>query len=255
MHPIVIANWKMNPETFAEAKRLFESIKKTASTSKTVDIVITPPSVFLQGLASGYKGSLVRFGIQHARAENAGSYTGDISMIQAKNAGALYALIGHAERRYPKEGVGMTNEDARAQVRSALSLAMKPVLCVGEQSRDEHGGHLAYIKEQVDVALADVQKHQFKDIVIAYEPVWAIGAKEAMLPHDIHETTLYIRKVVADKFGSKPALSMPILYGGSVDDANARVVLREGTTQGLLVGRASLDSLTFAKLVIALKNL
>lgn len=170
-------------------------------------------------------------------------------MIQAKNAGATYAIIGHAERRAMNE----TDDDVRKQVTGAVSLGIKVILCVGEKARDTMGTHFATIENQVRVALQDVSKNQFKDIIIAYEPVWAIGAPEPMHPHDIHETTLYIRKVVAEKFDTKPALSMPILYGGSVDDTNARAVLREGTTQGLLVGRASTDATTFTKLLLAIR--
>lgn len=249
MSPLIVANWKMNPETLSEAKRLFDATKKVVASIRGSTIIVAPPAIFLPTLAAAYRGASIKFAVQHARGELHGSYTGEVSMIQAKNAGATYAIIGHAERR----SMGETNDDVRTQVAGALSLGVKAIVCVGEKSRDKIGTHFATIEEQVRVALKDVSKNQFKDVIIAYEPVWAIGAPQPMHPHDIHETTLYIRKVVAEQFDTKPALAMPILYGGSVDDTNALSVLREGTTQGLLVGRASTDATTFTKLLLSIR--
>jgi triosephosphate isomerase len=133
-------------------------------------------------------------------------------------------------------------------VNAAIAAGLKPILCVGEKARDDEGAYLQGFSDQVLTGLADVQKNKLKMVTIAYEPVWAIGAKEAMSPNAMHEMSLYIHKLLMEPFG-KPALTIPILYGGAIDEGNARPMLAEGEVQGLLVGRASADPVKFAALL------
>lgn len=249
MKALVIANWKMNPQTLAEAKKLLEGTKKAADKAKGATVVVVPPAIFLHELRASYRGKKLSFGIQNAHAESAGSYTGEISLAQAHAAGASWAIVGHAERR----AMGETNLDIRKKVAVALALKMTPVLCIGEKARDTSGEHLNLVKEQLKAGLADVPAAKLSKVVIAYEPVWAIGATEAMRPHDMHEMAIFIRKTLFDIYG-KPGMTAKILYGGSIDETNAPAMLCEGDVEGLLVGRASADAARFTRLLAAVEK-
>ena len=247
MKSLVVANWKMNPQTLAEAEDLFAETKKAAEKARDVSIIIAPPSIFLSALCSSYRGKRISFGIQNIHAEQSGSHTGEISLPQARDAGATWVIVGHAERR----AIGETDEDTRHKVVATLAAKMTPILCIGERTRDTQGTHLHTVKEQLKTGLADVPSAKLGKVIIAYEPVWAIGADESMKPHDMHEMAIFIRKTLFDIFG-KPGMSVKILYGGSIDEHNASAMLREGDVQGLLVGRASADATRLSPL---LKNI
>lgn len=249
MKSLVVANWKMNPATLAEAQELFEATKKAADKARDVTVIVAPPSIFLYELYATYHGKRLVFGVQNAHAETNGSYTGEISLPQAQDAGATWVIVGHAERR----AMGESNEDVRKKVAAALALKMTPVLCIGEKTRDTSGEHLAYVKTQMKTGLADVPATKLNKIVIAYEPVWAIGAEEAMKPHDMHEMAIFIRKTLFDMYG-KPGLSVKVLYGGSIDETNAPTMLQNGDIQGLLVGRASANLTRLAALLNAISK-
>ncbi|HVM73947.1 MAG TPA: triose-phosphate isomerase family protein [Candidatus Paceibacterota bacterium] len=249
MKSLLIANWKMNPVSFKEAKHLLENTKKAADIAKSVSIVVAPPSIFLRELRGSYRGKKLSFAIQHAYFESTGSFTGEVSMAQAKDAGATYAIIGHAERR----AMGETNDDTRRKVASALSLGLCPILCVGELKRTQDGEHFAFIKEQLKVGFADVPQTKIARMIIAYEPVWAIGASAAMDPRDMHEMAIFIRKMLVELYGEK-GMVVCILYGGSIDETNAVEMLTRGDVSGLLVGRASADAAKLTALVRSIKN-
>ncbi len=248
MKSIVVANWKMNPATFAEAKKLFDGTRKAAERCAKVSLVVAPPSIYLRDLAIGYRGAKIPIAVQHANAELSGAFTGEISLAQAKDAGASHVIIGHAERR----ALGETNDDTRKKVAAALAQKMTPILCVGEKTRTHSGEHLDFVREQVRTGLADAGT-KIKQVLIAYEPVWAIGASAAMLPRDMHEMAIFIRKTVVGLFG-EAGHSTKILYGGSVDDTNAATMLRDGDVRGFLVGRACLDVKGFAALLESLER-
>jgi len=250
MKSLLIANWKMNPPTFKEAKKLFETTKKAADTAKNASIVVVPPSIYLRELRASYRGKRLAFGVQNAHFESKGSFTGEISMMQAKDAGASYVIIGHAERR----AMGETNDDTRRKVAAAIALSLYPVLCVGEKERGHEGEHFDLIKEQLKAGFADVFVAKIPRIVIAYEPVWAIGASLAMSPRDMHEMAIFIRKTIVGLYGEK-GMAVKILYGGSIDETNAADMLTHGDVSGLLVGRASADSEKLTALIRAIKSL
>lgn len=237
----------MNPASYKEAQALFAATKKSIDKTGGIPIVVAPPSLYLRDLAHAYRGKKIAFAVQSARAEDGGAHTGDISLAQARESGARYAIIGHAERR----ALGERNEDANAQVLTALRLDMVPILCIGESSRGDHGEHFAFIKEQLTTGLGDVAVAKLGKILIAYEPVWAIGASAAMKPHDMHEMAIFIRKTLLEVFGDR-ALSTKILYGGSIDATTAPEMMRDGDVAGLLVGRASAEPAALGALVRAL---
>jgi len=230
-----------------QAKALFEATRKATDRARSVSVIIAPPVIFLRELTSQYKGAKLAFAAQNMHFESSGAHTGDISPEQIKDAKATAVIIGHAERR----ACGETNEETRAKVKAALDAKLTPIICVGETKRDHEGEHFLFIKEQLKVALKDVTAQQVAKIIIAYEPVWAIGAVEAMDPAQMHEMAIFIRKTVTATHGDK-GLAVKILYGGSVDATNAHDMIEHGDVQGLLVGRASTDPEKFASLIKSL---
>jgi triosephosphate isomerase len=248
MRTLVIANWKMNPASLKEAKKLLTETKKAAVSARGVSVVVAPPAIFLSALTSGRKGR-VSFAAQHAHFEAGGAHTGEISMGQARDAKASYVIIGHAERRE----MGETDDGVRKKVAAALAAGLTPILCVGEKNREGDGEHLAFVREQLRVALADVAEKDLTKIVIVYEPLWTIGKTTTMKPREMHEMSIFIRKTLMEKFGDA-ARKATILYGGSVDASNAAIMLREGDVKGFLVGRASWDAKTFGALLKACAN-
>src|ERR1043166_3153631 len=192
MKSILVANWKMNPATFREAKLLFEATKKAADNAQNVQVVVAPPTVFLRSLAAGYRGR-ISFCVQNGFQEHNGAHTGETSFEQAADARATYALVGHAERRAPPPGGGETNDMTRTKVAGALKQELTPILCVGEETRSGTGEHFPFIREQLRVGLSDVPVSALKKVTVAYEPVWAIGGSMPMTPRDMHEMSIFIR--------------------------------------------------------------
>lgn len=244
MKCLVVANWKMNPDTLRAAKKLLEATKKAAVAAKGVSVVVCPPAVFLRELASA-RGK-VAFGAQNMHFEQRGSFTGEISSVQVKDAKASYAIIGHAERR----AMGETNDDVRKKIDAALAANLTPIFCIGEKARGIGAEHFEFVREQLRSALSDESAKRLSKIVIAYEPVWAIGAPKAMEPRQMQEMSIFIRKTLVERCGAA-GHEVKILYGGAVDAGNAGTMLREGDVAGLLVGRASVDADGFTNLLKA----
>ncbi len=244
MKAIIIGNWKMNPPTLKEAKKLLTDTKKGAAGVRGVQVVVAPPAVFLRSLAEGR--GRVAFAVQHAHFDAAGAHTGEMSMAQARDAKATYVIIGHAERRE----AGETDDDVRKKIVAALAAGLTPVVCVGEKSREGDGEHLAFVREQLRTALADIEAKQLLKIIVVYEPLWTIGTSTTMQPRDMHEMSIFIRKVLLEKFG-EVAHKVTILYGGSVEGHNAAAMLQGGDVKGFLVGHASWNGKTFAEVLQA----
>ncbi len=248
MKALVIANWKMNPVTFREAKILLEATKKAAEKAR-VSVVVAPPALFLRELISGSRGRRVAFAAQHAHFEAGGAHTGELSMQQVRDAKATYVLIGHAERRER----GETNEDTKKKVAAALGAGLIPLLCVGETKRTASGEYFTLIAEQLRTAFADVSPSRLGKLVVIYEPLWTIGRDMAMNPRDMHEMAIFIRKTIVESYGEQ-GHSITILYGGSVDAASAPSMLKDGDVHGLLVGRASTNAEEFSNLLQAIST-
>ena len=244
MKTILVANWKMNPATFREAKKLFEVERKAAERARGVNVIVAPPAIFLRELSQHYRGSRIAFAVQSAHFEAGGAHPGDIAMTQARDTRAKFVIVGHAELR----AGGETDDDARKKVAAALSLKMTPILCVGESIRTEDGEQFDVVREQLRIGLSDVSASALPRVLLVYEPLWTIGAKSTMDPRDMHQMAIFIRKCVVETHG-EGGRSLKILYGGSVDEKNAGAMLRDGDVHGFLVGRASVNAQEFSKLL------
>ena len=245
MRKLIVANWKMNPESPREAKEIFSPVKRVVLTLKKVTTVICPPAVYLSLLQS--KSSKLTFGAQDCFGDLFGAYTGKIGPTMLRNSGASYIILGHSEAR----AMGDTDLAINHKLRLAFKNNLKVILCVGEHHRDEHGNYLQFIKTQLEDDLHNVQRKQAENLIIAYEPIWAIGtqAKGADNPEGFQHQAIYIRKILAGQFGKEVAMKTPVLYGGSANSQNAEGFLKQGEADGLLVGRASLDSSEFIKIL------
>ncbi|MFA6006460.1 MAG: triose-phosphate isomerase [Candidatus Paceibacterota bacterium] len=248
---LIIGNWKMNPESLKVAKGIVNSIKKEALTAKNVMTVLCPPDIYLSEINRMFRSDKLKLGAQDAYFEKVGAYTGQISPLMLRGAGASYLIIGHSERR----AAGDTDEMINKKVKMALALGFTIILCVGEKQRDEHGFYLSAVQDQLTAGLKGVQKKDSGRIVIAYEPVWAIGkdAARAAEPEEIEQMMLYIRKVLASVL-SKTGNKVRTLYGGSVDMKGATALLSISHVDGLLVGRESLNPKNFSEIIRIASN-
>ncbi len=244
---LIIGNWKMYPKTFAEAKKTFVAIKKVAQKLTHVKTVICPPALFVQSLVSYIPSSKIAIGGQNAFWEDEGARTGETSPAALASLGVKYVILGHSERRALGETDVIIAQKAIQAVRNKLTV----VLCVGEHTRDDAGKYFTEVREELRASLAGFPKVGLKHLVIAYEPIWAIGAKSLRpaTPADFHEMSIFIRRHLVEQFGKTAAFAVPILYGGSVDEHNAEGFLREGKADGLLVGRVSLDAEKFSAII------
>ncbi len=246
MKKLIVANWKMNPKSQKEAEILFKNIAKGVKNIKNTEIVVCLPFLFLFGIKK-LKNKKIILGAQNVASEQSGAYTGEISSEMLYDAGVKYVIVGHSERR----ALGETNEIINKKLIQNLKSKLIPILCVGESVRSHDGFYLATVKEQLASCLVGIPKTQIKNIVIAYEPVWALSStidRQDATPHDFEEMKIYIRKILTDIFGSVAISSIRILYGGSANKDNTLSFLRIGA-DGLLLGKASLDSKNFAKIV------
>lgn len=249
MQPVIVANWKNHPASLKEAKSLFEATKKALEKAKGLSFIIAPPALYLPTLVASYRGKRIRFAAQSALADDTVAQTGECTLAQVSDAGAFYVLVGHAERRARSE----TSESIRRTVASALARHMTPILCIGETTRDDSGEHFITLREQLRSGLSEVPAGRTNRVLIAYEPVWAIGNTTPMNPRDMHEMAIFIRKTLYDMFG-KSGLTQPILYGGAIDERSAGQMLGLGDVQGLLVGHASTEASSVIRLIDSLSK-
>lgn len=249
---ILVANWKMAPSTPKAALALAKSTMAiTKQTKKSLSVIACVPSVYLASVAVSAK-SLV-LGAQNVSTATDVASTGQISAAILKALKAEHCIIGHSESR----ATGETNELIREKLDRLVDQKITPILCVGERERDNQGWYLSGIKDQVESALSSIPKAALKRIMIAYEPVWAIGAKaeREATPVECREMVMYIRRLITDMFDEKTARSIPILYGGSVSEDNAAAFVTDGEASGLLVGRVSLDPKRFGKLATRISTI
>jgi triosephosphate isomerase len=241
---IIVANWKMSPVSGKEALALYKRIANIAGKLKKIKTLVAPSYIHVAALTAK-KSKAVSLGVQNIFSEQKGSYTGEVSVDMASSVGAQFAIIGHSERRK----LGETNDMVNKKVLLALKNKLTPIICIGEDTRDEEGKYLGLIKEQLETSLKGVSRNALGDTIIAYEPVWAIGATKAMEAREVHEMTIYITKTVMDIYKTKTRLEVPVLYGGAVDPTNAHGILTEGEAGGLLIGRVSLDPEGFGEIL------
>lgn len=244
---LIIGNWKMYCQDLVEAKKIVAKAKKVAALLENTEVVDCVPTPFLGVLASRRSANF-HIGAQSVSVEKEGAHTGDVGAVALGSAGAEYVIVGHSEQRK----AGDTDELVSKKANAALEAGLKAIVCVGEDARDVEGGsHFDFLKKQINDSLANIPAKLAKGIVVAYEPVWAIGAKEAMNPEQIYEMSLFVRKVIADIFSQEAALKAIVLYGGSVNAANAADIVRVGQIDGILVGRESVNATGFSLILKA----
>jgi len=244
--PILAGNWKMY-KTASETCAFFEKFKPLVANSNHCDIVICPPFVNLQAAGEATRDSNIEIGAQNMFWEKEGAYTGEVSGPMLKAVGCRWVLIAHSERR---QYFGETNEDARKKILAALAIGLTPVYCIGETLDERQADRTHHVLEaQFQGGTAKLTIEQFRRIVIAYEPCWAIGTGKVATPEMAAEAHRSIRDHARHSFGDEPAAALRILYGGSVKPDNIRGLMAQPEIDGALVGGASLDPAGFATIV------
>ena len=241
----IVANWKAYVEEYAKAKKLFILSKKLARETSCT-IVLAPSAPFTGALALRNK-SEVAFAAQDVSATTGGAKTGEVTAPAYAAIGATYAIIGHSERRF----AGDTDTIVAEKLSHALAHGLTPILCVGENKRDDEGRYLAVIREEITAGIESLTPKERAQVIIAYEPIWAIGktASASIKPNDLAEMVLYIRKVLAELLPGKSSAHSSVLYGGSVESENVHNLAVHSGVDGFLVGHESIDPHSFALLV------
>lgn len=242
--PLVAGNWKMN-KTGAEAAAYCAALVAALDGVADVDVAICPPFTALAASAIALGGSPVRVLAQAVHEAPSGAHTGEISGVMIAGTGATGTLVGHSERR----AAGETDDQVAARVRAALDADLFVIMCCGESLDQRDGGlTLTWLEGQVVAGLAQVTPQEQDRIAIAYEPIWAIGTGRTASPLQAQEACAHVRSVAARRFDGE---ALRVLYGGSVNDANAAELMAQPDVDGALVGGASLDAATFAQIVRA----
>ena len=245
--PLVIANWKMNPVTMKEAKAIFLGIKTASKKFTTTNVVVAPPILYISELKKLSTKTPLLLGAQNTHFDVKGAYTGEHAISQLVDAGVAYVIIGHSERRL----LGETDEIIARKVAATIKGKLTAVVCVGEKTRDTQGNFYSFIEQQIKTAVGEIQKSRLKDIVIAYEPIWAIGTGATATVADVMEMQLFIKKILTKLFDRAAARMVRIIYGGSVNAENAKDLFVGGGVNGFLVGGASLKPADFGKIIQA----
>ena len=246
---LIAGNWKMH-KTVEEARKFFEVfLKKLEEKAVDREIMIAPPFTCMFACAEAVKGSIVKLGAQNACWEPKGAFTGEISPEMLKEFGVKYVIIGHSERRHI---FGETDELINKRVKGVFSAGLVPVLCVGETLEEREAGKtFDVVKNQLEEGLKGLSGVNGENLVIAYEPVWAIGTGKTATPLQAQEVHQFIRERLKDLFGEKVSQQIRILYGGSVKPENAGSILEQPDIDGVLVGGASLDPEKFYEIYLA----
>ena len=247
---IVAGNWKMNNDLKA-SKKLAKQVAKKVKKAKVKDtkVIIAPTFVNLERVAKATKKSKVKVAAQNMHFEANGAYTGEVSAEMLKSIGVKTVILGHSERR---EYFGETDEMLAKKVNTALANKMNVIFCFGEVLEDrKSGNHEKVVESQIKNALFHLEADAFKNIVLAYEPVWAIGTGETASPEQAQEMHAFIRKTLTDKYGSEVAEEVSILYGGSCKPGNAQEIFSKKDVDGGLIGGAALNADDFLAIITA----
>jgi triosephosphate isomerase len=243
--PLIAANWKMHTN-LGGADELARGVVKGCAGFTDIDIVLAPPFTGLGTVAAAIKGSSVRLAAQDLHWEEKGAFTGEISPLMLKDVGCEYVIVAHSERR---QFFGETDRSANRKVIAALAHGLVPILCVGESDAErDRGVTFVVVDRQLKEDLKDVAPGQLANLVVAYEPIWAIGTGRTATPHQAEEVHQSIRGQLARLFSAEAASRVRILYGGSVKPDNVDDLLAEADIDGALVGGASLDASSFTRI-------
>jgi triosephosphate isomerase len=244
--PLIAGNWKMF-KTCSESVEAAEKLAKLTAETIDIDVMIAPPFTALALVADVVTGTRVSLGAQNLFWENEGAYTGEISSAMLLSAGCTYVIIGHSERR---QNFGETDETVNKKIKAAIENGLIPVMCVGESEKERESNEtFSVIDRQINKGLEGFSPKDLKTLVLAYEPVWAIGTGKTATSEQAQEVHRFLRSMLEKSFGNMLAKSIRILYGGSVKPNNIGELMSMPDVDGALVGGASLDPETFSKIV------
>jgi triosephosphate isomerase len=245
MRPLIVANWKMNPQILREAKQLFNSVKKGLKNIKNTEVVICPPFVYLLDLQQTTND--FSLGAQDCFWEKAGAFTSGISAFMLKDIGCRYVILGHSERRIY---FGDTDEIINKKIKAAILAELNPIFCIGETEREkENGKTWNVLKNQLEKGLSAIPEKEMEDIALAYEPVWAIGTGDPCSPEETQKIILSIREIISEMYSRQISENLRILYGGSVNSGNVKDYIIKSGVNGFIIGGASINPKEFIKIV------
>ncbi|MBR3457788.1 MAG: triose-phosphate isomerase [Selenomonadaceae bacterium] len=243
--PIIAGNWKMN-NTIAAGKQLVNDLAPLVKDNKDVDIVVCPTATALAAVAEAVKGSNIHVGAQNVHWEKSGAFTGEISTEMLNEIGVEYCVLGHSERR---DYFGETDEGVNKRAKAAFAAGITPIICCGESLEiREAGNYIDHVVKQIDAALDGFAVADVAKLVIAYEPIWAIGTGKTATFEQAEEVCKAIREAVAKKFDQAAADAIRIQYGGSVKPATIKDLMKQPNVDGALVGGASLKAKDFSEI-------
>ena len=244
--PVIAGNWKMF-KTQAETRAFFDAFKPLVSASKHCDIILAPPFTALAAAVEATRGTAIGIAAQNMHWEKEGAFTGEISARMLVEVGCRGVIIGHSERR---QYFGETDETVNRRTKAALEAGLTPIVCVGETLAEREGNLTeSVLKRQFEGGLAGLTDADFSRILVAYEPVWAIGTGRTATPETAADAHRHIRGLASARFSSDIASALRILYGGSVKPDNIKALMAQAEIDGALVGGASLDPKSFATIV------
>ena len=245
---VIAGNWKMN-NTIDQTRELIHAIKKRGCLSHKADVVVAPPFTALRAAAKAAGDTSIQVAAQNVFWEESGAFTGEVSPIMVKEAGAKWVIVGHSERR---QYFGETDDTVNRRIKAALAVDLKVIVCVGETLQEREANHaFAVLDRQITGAFAGVAAGDLDRVVIAYEPVWAIGTGKTATADQADEAHGHIRGKVAALYTAEAAGAMRILYGGSVKPSNAKELIGREHVDGALIGGASLKAADFCAIVAA----
>ena len=247
---VIAGNWKMN-KTPTETKAFMTEFKAIMPKGRWCDVALCVPAVCIPAAVRAMRETRVGIGAENCNANACGAYTGEIAANMLLDAGCKYVILGHSERR----AMGETNADVNAKVLAALDNGLIPIMCVGESLEQREAGITEeWITMQIKTGLASIGEDKIRKMIIAYEPIWAIGTGKTATPEQAEEVCENIRAVIRKLYGAKVARAISILYGGSMNDKNAFELLAQPDIDGGLIGGASLKAPDFAVIVNAASN-
>ncbi len=245
---IIAGNWKMN-KTVSEAETLSAAIKRELDSEAKVDVVLCPPFTAIAAVSQEVSGSQIAVGAQNMHFEPSGAYTGEISAEMLREQFCRYVILGHSERR---QYFAETDDSVNKKTKAAIAAGLKPIVCVGETLEEREAGQIeSVITTQINDGLAGISASDLRSVVIAYEPVWAIGTGKTATPEQAQEVHALIRSLLANLSDQTTADAIRIQYGGSMKPANAAELLSKPDIDGGLIGGAALDPTSFIEIVKA----
>ena len=244
---LVVGNWKLNPSCLSDAQKLVEGISKKYKAKEGVTVVVAPPFVYLTEVGTKIARKPIFLAAQDVSTEPLGPFTGEVSAAQLRDLKTEYVIIGHSERR----AMGETDEQIQKKMLLALKCKLIPIVCIGERERDGQGNFYTFVELQVKSLTSVLSAQDIKKIVLAYEPIWAIGTGKTATAADVKEMQLFLFTVLTKIYDKATAQKVTLLYGGSVKSDNAKELHQEGGMGGFLVGGASLKPDDFLTIINA----